>query len=796
MVRFINLFILLTITASTESYAQYVQIGNEYYYPVSQYFGQGNIVGIDYISSLPSGTVTIQEKNLCPPSYKGGTLYLIQQSLSGVVKATLINGEIYLQWGGSIPEGVSIHRTGSYIFTSPPPLPSLGQAVTYNNLTIPALHVYSMGCYYNNNCEELGPNVNSCVWNAPAYLVGINMAPIKMNLSVSADPGNFFVAPSETTIDGSISVKPNVPTQVLVKVSGTDITNQETQSAIVTLKVGNRSPIQQSVPLSLIKANGSYLVPFDVTFTAEEAGKTDLVVSVNSGGTLEESDLSDNLATQSIYTLCNVADKGTVVPYFAQGGTSPWANDDYGPLAPQKMKKLGCYTTSFAMLLRAYGITTSADGFSPIDPGSVNAGLNLIGYYKELGPNYATYNGYTPRPSGAVHPIGAVNFARASYAKNCITSGGVPSACHQKALGKISYIDRKDIFDSSVQKKLNKELCEGNPVILKVPSISHPDDPQKMHFVLAKGFVLDESGQIGYITNDPANRLGGGNGQIYSLNKIRGYRLYKQTSDPSMISIHLIGGLNMVITDSMGNKSGYDPYTEQFYNSIPNATYTLPESIDSPDNDNISTALEATFESVNTPDGEYHIQIFGDPNTSSEYRLVRYGFDIKGTINAISDKSGEVSAGQVIQTKVSHLSASIPVRYANLKISKALFFDSRRKDKAFISGRISPEDGRAISKIDKLVTVRVGSFTKSIELKKLKRLKIFRTNYYFYIDWRRKGLAFEINADTGQFSIYIDNFDLDDSKPSLTTNIEIQIDDLQAENTVTFKDIKRRKHGK
>jgi hypothetical protein len=182
---------------------------------------------------------------------------------------------------------------------------------------------------------------------------------------------------------------------VVVNVSGTGFDANENGSTEVSLQVGSGAPIAQTVNLAQVKAAGSggYAVTFTgVQFTSDQVGAFDLIAKVNlQNGALAESSTADNTYTQGMYVLCNVEDSGKTVAYFPQGGSSRWANDDYANQGPKKMKSLGCYTTSFSMLMDFYGIKKSADGFSSIDPGSVNIGLNLIGYYSALGPAYSTY---------------------------------------------------------------------------------------------------------------------------------------------------------------------------------------------------------------------------------------------------------------------------------------------------------------------------------------------------------------------------------------------------------------------
>lgn len=157
------------------------------------------------------------------------------------------------------------------------------------------------------------------------------------------------------------------------------------------------------------------------------------------------------------------------------------------------------------------------------------------------------------------------------------------------------------MFGDAEVKAVNKELCEGNPVILKVPSMSEPNNPQKKHFVIAKAMSVSVSGEPTFIVNNPG--LIDPNNSIQTLSTIRGYRLYRQAADPSMLFAHLTGGAEMVITDPQGRRSGYNPLTKETFNEIPGAAYTKAEAISSPDEAGISTPLEAKFEGLEPLDG-------------------------------------------------------------------------------------------------------------------------------------------------------------------------------------------------
>lgn len=759
---------------------------------LEDFLGPGSVVGITHLSSLPSGTVTFQEGNHCPRSYGGGQFMGVSRLgydyATPFSKAKKENGEIMMLWPAARP--AIIESSGQPVNSwpyqgTPAEYREFGQTFTITELFTPAVYFYGLSCNY----ADCGGSLCS-VNLAHFFVFNIDGAPSTSELNLKVD--KISILESQPTADGNFSVSPDKNYEAVVKVSATGLATPEARTAVLRLEaMGFGKSWEKVVNLSELVATGKADIKIPVTFAVAEAGELYLKAHINPMNSPMEGSVIDNILDQKMYVLCNVEDKGIDVPDFRQGGSSPWANDDYANQAPQKMRSLGCYTTSFAMLMRAYGIDKSADGVSAIDPGSVNIGLGLIGYYSELGPNYAGYGGYTS--TGAVHPIGAVNFARASYSKSCIVAGGVPSQCKDAAVGKISFISKRESFNIDDRKELHKQLCAGNPVILKVPSLRFPNDVSKAHFVLANGMSVIENGMLTYSARDPANNVNNQNTTVnYDASKIRGLRIYRQISDPAMISFRLSGGVNMIVTDPLGRRSGFDPRTGQFFNEIVDGSYSMPESIDSPE-ENVSTAPEASFETVAAIDGQYRVQIFGSPNKSATYRLTRYSFDESGNINAISDQRGNIMKGQSAQAEVSHISSRLSIRYAYLKIKKSLFFDTRRKDKALVSGKIDLEDSKSISKIEKFVTVQIGQNTKTIIAKKMKKIKIGKHMHYVYLAWGRGEIAFDINVDTGDFLLYVDNINLDDSKPLLKTNIDLQIDDIHAEDIIVFKDVKKRK---
>jgi hypothetical protein len=600
--------------------------------------------------------------------------------------------------------------------------------------------------------------------------------------------GQISVSPSNQEADLKPSVSPGSVLNINVPVTGSNILPNDSRTTIVTLQYGSKT-LTQNISLSSLASGAAYNVPFSVTFQPEDAGDQTLISEVNSSNSLGETNLANNVSSQLIHVLCKVADKnnGKPVPWFYQS-QAPWGSQDYANQAPKKMSKLGCMVTSLAMLFKHYGIDTAADG-SAMTPGSVNSGLNATPLYGELGPKYSSYKGFTS--TGAVQPNGAVAFARNSYILKCIRNGGDAETCTTASKSQISYKFSINSFTSNSQKIINKEICLGNPVILKVSSISAPSDKSKAHFIIATGMGVDANGQATYITNNPASANGENEIRSANADKIKGYRLYRPTYDPSMVFMHLAGNADMIITDPQGRKTGFNPITQQSYSEIPEGTYFTAESISDPSDPNIFTPPESRFEGMNPVSGQYQVQVFAKSNTS--YQLTSYSFDSTGTINGISDKMNSLKAGTSEQVLIQHAADALPIKSASLEIRKADFFDLSHRDMAFISGVIKPSDGHAISSIEKYIQVKVGPFAKSIEVKQLIKHKHRGHTMYTFGSFGKKGMLIELDADTGEFKLFIGNVDLDNGDTSIIADVTIQVDDIIAKNLVTFKEIRKKK---
>lgn len=606
--------------------------------------------------------------------------------------------------------------------------------------------------------------------------------------SLDLSVGAISIPSAIVEADGKPSISPDVEINVNVRINSSGIKPEESRSTNVTLKYGNQS-LSKSISLASL-ASEAVNVPFVIKFSRDDVGDQTISATVDDSDSLGETNRQNNSLSQIVHVLCNVSDVGPDVPWFYQS-QSPWGSQDYANQAPNKMSGLGCLVTSLAMLFKHYGIDLAPDG-SPMDPGSVNQGLNMTPLFAELGPQYSSYNGYTP--TGAVQANGAVAFARNAYFMKCISKSGNVDTCLDDSKSRVSFKHSSDAFNESSRRLINKELCSGNPVILKVPSISSPNDPAKAHFLLATGMTVDENGNAMYLTNNPATPFGQDEKKYANGEYIKGYRLYRPTYDPSMVFFHLSGNVGMVITDPQGRRSGYNPNTSEEFFEIPGGTYFDAESISDPVVPSIFTPAEVRFEGLEPLSGKYQVQVFAKGNTS--YRFTQYSFDETGTINGILDKNGILGVGASTDIYAEHSEFRIPVRSAVLNIRTAKLFDTHYKDMAFVSGAIATVDGRTINSIDKYLQIKIGSFVKSIEKRHFKKIKSGRHTTYTYGSFGKNGLVVSVNAETGEFKLFVGHLNLSQRDTDVTTDMMIQADNVIARGLVTFKSIRKKKtHG-
>ncbi len=590
------------------------------------------------------------------------------------------------------------------------------------------------------------------------------------------------ISPAQRTANEKFAVKPDEEINFNLTITTTDLRPVDDRVAIVELRFLNTDEIlTQAVPVSALSVSGGHIVNFKKKFTADDVGEISYTASVRIG---EDQDFSDNDISDSFYVYCNVE---KTIKYFSQAEL-PWGPLPYAFSEKNKIRGSGCYTTSFAMLMHHYGIKKSYNG-NEINPESVNSGfINFISDTRNL--QFKTKNAGYDNNSNVIGP-GAADFARVSYIAECVKSGKLETECKNIASSKISFISKIDFNSNNFLngfKTINNNICKNNPVIIKVPSARYPDDLSRLHFVLAKGMSVDVDGKIYYEINDPCNI----STKRIALEKVRGYRLFNQIADPSMFYIAVTGNLNMLITEPSGKLVGVNSLQNIMFDESESSSYSTPEAITTYD-EITDNELSANYINVNAEDGLYSVEVFNHKSTAVSFSIMRNSYDVNGMTSEMNEQQGLINPGQSVIYRIQHNSAIYSENNVGIKVYQAKYFDKLRIDKAFISGRIL-SDKIAIANE---VKVSINSEDTIIPIKKFAQ-NLSRSNQliYTYAKWSNKEVFFKLNTKTGEFLLYFDNINLDESKPNLTVDLRIALDSLVAKSPVTFKNIARRKYGK
>ncbi len=279
----------------------------------------------------------------------------------------------------------------------------------------------------------------------------------------------------------------------------------------------------------------------------------------------------------------------TSVPLFLQ--TNPiWANNIYGNNggATDTIKRWGCWMTSAAMIINFWGQKSSPP--FQTNPGNLNTWLR----------NNKGYDG------GLV-----VHAAITKYA----------------SVNNVS-LYYKGLISGRNDAVLDDYVTSGNPVIIGVdlrPNSKGVLVPN--HWVVATGKTTVGS-QSTYSINDP----------IYGIttlldkwsNNYSNIVLFSGTpADPRTLRISAHSPVELLVTDPLGRKSGFDPTTNTTWNEIPNAIY-VEQSL-APDDGSSVPALENKFLDISSPlDGDYVIEMIG--TGEGPYEIDSFASDLSGNI--------------------------------------------------------------------------------------------------------------------------------------------------------------------
>lgn len=309
---------------------------------------------------------------------------------------------------------------------------------------------------------------------------------------------------------------------------------------------------------------------------------------------------------------------------------------------------VGCTTTTYTTLMKYAGVNevlnpTVSDEFNtvPTDPGSVNQFLKV---FQSSGFN-AT-NDLTDQPTET-----AINVGNALLYEQCLSNQ--EANCSSRFNYNIDIV-RQDFTDPSIDKVayVKGKLCHSTnpqPVIIKTKSISQPTDPERHHFVIARGVVTLPNGNETFLIHDPQNAGSTLLSNVRYDDEIRNAITIDNLGENvgpkvSRLVVTVIGEVNVLLSDPSGRRVGVDS-GGGVLKEIPESVYfrsalSSPLSMD-------SLPLSSTIELKDSSEilnGTFSIEVTGVPGNPFQISVVKTNTD--GRVNL-----RETYRGVVLQRK-------------------------------------------------------------------------------------------------------------------------------------------------
>jgi len=585
------------------------------------------------------------------------------------------------------------------------------------------------------------------------------------------------------------------PTQVeatvTVVMNGTPLGTTTTE---VQLMLGTQVIADQPIDISQFQQGENIMtVDFKPPTDPDLLGVLPLSVTVNASKSVKESNYGNNTfnTTIDLMVLCQVANAGRVVPFYAQS-SAPWGPEPYGipSISSGTFNKYGCSITDIDMLFSSYGITHVPQG-SPASPFGVTPPLpGLSG--ESLNPgtlNSAMANYKTNFISvGSVgfdannDPIwpGAAQVARAGYQAQCVLSktcdpANAPNIVSFKGAYYGGYTPEEAID------AIQNEVCSGNPVMMKFSKAGGGQ-----HFMLATGIVFDSKNhQQTLQVNNPGDSKLGANALYTNLvskyPSIIGYTLFHPSADPSMMFIAAPMGVHFVVTDPLGRRAGFNPITGTSYSEIPNASYA-EQSINTPGDAGYtpSTLVDERYfiSSSDVPAGSYQVQVFSV--TGGSYYLDYRSYDSAGTTNDAHFQTGTLKKGATSTVTFQHSVASVPVPNATLSLNGYLIEKSYKenlKDATIgISGRLVAFSKTPLSLKSsfQFAIGGISGYQLTVPASEFKSITFHKETFYYY---ENRDIRVWLDR-SGQFEVEIRNANLSSVDPSLLGYVSLSVDSV------------------
>lgn len=545
---------------------------------------------------------------------------------------------------------------------------------------------------------------------------------------------------------------------------------------------------------------------------------------------------------------CKVSDKtNKEVKFFSQDDPI-WKDKPYafGPrkknptakeISDNRMTIVGCVTTSLSMLFDYYGINIlpkNADGTDKaFNPDSLNDVFKVI---SDLNNNI--YTSYT-RTNDVIWTEVA-NAGRSIYQDKCFSDAKLnldfqtnketyKKNCVEQSKSKISHKGkfRWDVADQTAKEaafeKIEKEICDGNPVLLRVAREQPEKDPKtgklttkyKEHSVIAIATDYNSEGKLTFKVNDPSRDNGKtANITLETMTKrdkiegpqykhVVGYDLYRPQKDPSMISIISSDNIDFVLTDNLGRRTGFDPTTQTKYAEIPNGVYTYEATAPNFQNDEVEInenlpSANYLFISEDVQSGDYQIKTFA--NTTGQASLTISKTDADGFTNDTEEHTFNIIDGSQEIINFKHSVASLPDASADLTIQYALYqlskehkhFHSRKKHKQFkekldsvkLYGQIKLTNNQKIKTSD-VFNLMIGSLTDYNQAMPLSSFKRRTHKNEIFYDFEKHGYKIVV-SENGKFWVELKNIDLNAINTKKWGKITIGINDQVGRSEVSL----------
>lgn len=274
------------------------------------------------------------------------------------------------------------------------------------------------------------------------------------------------------------------------------------------------------------------------------------------------------------------------VPHFRQD--DPQWSADYivdpipGVRAGKTIGSIGCAMTSVTMILASYGMDSIDLGnpgepdLQPLDPGTLNKWLKK-------------HNGYSD---------GNIDWWK---------------------IDDLGYMAMGERGDSANYKVVNRALELRQPVILYVGG----------HFVVARGkytYDVNDESKNYFVKNDPNSNAT----RVYH-NGWYGYRLYEPSGGVVRPALRIImrSPAEMLISDALGRRTGYDPISGAMLQEIPDSFYHEEGPIVDPETGEEGTTGYKELYIIDPDNGPYQLAVVGTGTGSYELDIANRDWSVQ-----------------------------------------------------------------------------------------------------------------------------------------------------------------------